>query len=292
MKGLLRYGIFICSLSTISSAQAIIEIPFTLDESAVPIATLNINGQDGEFMLDTGSQYAFHFTQQFMRQVPWLKRQKEKSRSTDLTGEVYINDRFMFHHVSVNGMSFENAEGVSLAPWGLTLMPDGKRPEHMVIGLGLFQQKALMIDYPRSLFSVAHQLSEFNIDANQWLSLPLTVGHEGIVIEVMNNDNTYKMVLDTGATISMMWKKRVNGLTNNIACVSVMDELDNDRCEAIRLHIKNTTPGDFNVDAILLEGGYTHMETDGLVGQNFLQQHIVIIDFPNNQMLLRPIEES
>ena len=292
MKGLLRSGIFICSLGAISSAQAIIEIPFTLDESAVPIATLNINGQDGEFMLDTGSQYAFHFTQQFMRQVPWLKRQKEKSRSTDLTGEVYINDRFMFHHVSVNGMSFENAEGVSLAPWGLTLMPDGKRPEHMVIGLGLFQQKALMIDYPRSLFSVAHQLSEFNIDANQWLSLPLTVGHEGIVIEVMNNDNTYKMVLDTGATISMMWKKRVNGLTNNIACVSVMDELDNDRCEAIRLHIKNATPGDFNVEAILLEGDYTHMETDGLVGQNFLQQHIVIIDFPNNQMLLRPIEES
>lgn len=292
MKGLLRCGIFICSLSAISSAQAIIEIPFTLDESAVPIATLNINGQDGEFMLDTGSPYAFHFTQQFMRQVPWLKRLKEKARSTDLTGEVYMNDRFMFHHVSVNGMSFENAEGVSLAPWGLTLMPDGQRPQHMMIGLGLFQQKALMIDYQRSLFSVARQITEFNIDANQWLSLPLAISHEGIVIEVMNNDKTYKMVLDTGATISMMWKQRVNESPNNMTCVEVMAELDNDRCEAIQLHIKNATPGDFNVDAILLEGDFTHMETDGLVGQNFLQQHIVIIDFPNNQMLLRPIEES
>ena len=58
------------------------------------------------------------------------------------------------------------------------------------------------------------------------------------------------------------------------------------------LHIKNATPGDFNVEAILLEGDFTHMETDGLVGQNFLQQHIVIIDFPNNQMLFRSIEES
>lgn len=73
MKGFLRTGAVILTLSIHLYAQAVITIPFKLDESALPIIEVNINGRDGEFMLDSGSQFAFHFTHEFMRQVPNLK---------------------------------------------------------------------------------------------------------------------------------------------------------------------------------------------------------------------------
>ncbi|MDI9222682.1 aspartyl protease family protein [Pantoea sp. EA-12] len=290
MKGLLRNGILILALASIPLAEAVITLPFNLDESALPIVKVNINGQEGEFMVDSGSQSAFHFTQAYMRHMPNLKRLKEKARTTDLTGKVFLNDKFKFHHVYVNGMSFENVEGVSLTPWGLTLLPDGKRPEHMVIGLGLFKQKVLMMDYPQQTFTVANQFSELNIINDEWLSLPLTVSDEGIIIDVTHNNENYKMMLDTGATVSLLWKERINETSNTIDCQRVMAEMDNNNCEATQVHIKDTAPGKFNVNVLVLEGDFQHMKADGLLGTNFLQNHAVLIDFPNNQLMIRSTE--
>ena len=283
MKGFIQHGIFICALTFTSLAEAVIEIPFKLDESAVPMATLNINGQDGEFMLDTGSAFAFHFDQSFIRQVPWLKPLEEKVRTTDLTGEVFLHDKFMFHHVYVNGMNFENVEGVSLIPWGLTLQPDGKRPESMVIGLGLFRQKALLIDYQHRFFSVANRLEDFNIDRQQWLTLPLTLTHEGI-------NETFNMLLDTGASHSMLWSKRLNRTDNVFPCKEVIAELDYESCRATQINIKSAPSGKINIEAVLVDNVDSQMEAEGLLGTNFLQHHRVLIDFPNQQLLMRAIE--
>lgn len=290
MKGLLLNGILILTLASLPLAKAVMTLPFKLDESALPIVKVNINGQAGEFMVDSGSQSAFHFTQTYMRHIPNLKRLKEKARSTDLTGKVFLNDKFMFHHVYVNGMSFENVEGVSLTPWGLTLLPDGQRPEHMVIGLGLFQKKVLMMDYPRQTFTVANQLSELNIINDEWLSLPLTISDEGIIIDATHDNDNYKMMLDTGATLSLLWKERIKKATHTIDCQRIMAEMKNDNCEATQVHIKDTTPGKFNVNVLVLEGSFQHMKADGLLGTNFLQNHTVLIDFPNNQLMIRSIE--
>lgn len=290
MKGFLRTGAVILTLSIHLYAQAVITIPFKLDESALPIIEVNINGRDGEFMLDSGSQFAFHFTHEFMRQVPNLKYRKEKARSTDLTGQVFLNDQFRFHHVYVNGMSFDNVEGVSLTSWGLTLLPDGKRPEKMVIGLGLFRQKVLMIDYQKRTFTVANQLSELDIDQNEWLSLPLTLSDEGIVIDMVKGNKSYKMLLDTGASVSMLWRNNVNGTGNSISCKNIIAEWDNNNCEATQIHIKHASPGKFNVNALVIKGNFDHMEADGVLGTPFLQHHQVLIDFPHHQLMVRTLE--
>lgn len=290
MKGFMHYGVFIFILTFTSLAEAVIKIPFKLDESALPIFTLNINGQEGEFMLDTGSVFAFHFDPAFIRQVPWLKPLKDKVRTTDLTGEVFLNDKFMFHHVSVNGMSFENVEGVSLSPWGLTLHPDGKRPESMVIGLGPFRQKVLMIDYPHRLFTVANRLEDFTIDRQQWLTLPLTITDEGIIIEVMKNNESFNMLLDTGATLSMLWSKRLNRTDNVFPCKEFIAKMDDEGCQATQINIKQATSGKINIEAILVEDIDSQMVADGLLGTNFLQHHRVLIDFPAQQLLIRANE--
>lgn len=290
MKGRLHHAILIFTLASLPLAEAVITLPFKMDESALPIVKVNINGKVGEFMMDSGSQSAFHFTQAYMRHMPNLKRLKEKARSSDLTGKVFLNEKFRFHHVYVNDMSFENVEGVSLTPWGLTLLPDGSLPEHMVIGLGLFKQKVLMMDYPQQTFTVANRLSELNIINGEWLSLPLTISDEGIIIDVTRDNENYKMMLDTGATVSLLWKERIKKTPNTIDCQRVMAEMDNDNCEATQVHIKDATPGKFNVNALVLEGSFQHMEADGLLGTNFLQNHAVLIDFPSNRLMIRSIE--
>ncbi len=160
----------------------------------------------------------------------------------------------------------------------------------MVIGLGLFRQKALLIDYQHRLFSVADRLDDFNIDRQQWLALPLTLTHEGIIIEAMKNNETFNMLLDTGASHSMLWSKRLNRTENVYPCKEVIDELDYEGCRATQIKIKSAPSGQINIEAVLVDNVDSQMEAEGLLGTNFLQHHRVIIDFPAQKLLMRANE--
>ncbi|MFZ1872700.1 MAG: hypothetical protein WAU54_07970, partial [Chania sp.] len=41
------------------------------------------------------------------------------------------------------------------------------------------------------------------------------------------------------------------------------------------------------LNAVLLDGAFEHMETDGLIGNNFFKNFVVLIDFPGQRLLIK-----
>lgn len=278
--------IFFLMLLNPFSATSAMEIPLTFDKSLLPMSNVTINGVSGEFMIDTGSLTPFHFSKEFIAKTPGVKVTGEKERSMDLSGRIYTNDKFLIDKAMINGMPFNYVEGVSLTPWGLVL-ENGEKPNSMVIGLKLFKDKVILIDYEKKKLSVVENISQLKTDLSQWISLPLVVNEEGVTIEIKNGNEKYKMNLDTGATLSLFWKERIKTDYDAISCEEVMSNLDQNNCNAMKVLV-NGAENKLIINTMLVDGDFKHMNVDGVIGNNFIRNHKILIDFPNNKLFIKP----
>ncbi|KEY60667.1 pepsin/retropepsin-like aspartic protease family protein [Serratia sp. DD3] len=284
---LLSSTISLVATETIASEE-IMHMPFALDDASLPMANVDINGKRQTFMIDTGSRTALHLSKDVMAKLPGLTVAPEKERSTDLTGKVFLNDKFHIPQLSINGMIFKDVKGVSFTPRGMTLTRDSSLPNSMMIGLDLFKGKAVLIDYKNQRLSVADRAQSFGISmADGWISLPLRLTQEGIVVNVSQGSQSYNMVLDTGASVSVFWKARLKLPFASISCQTVIAEMDNEGCTASEFQLAEIGTENIKLNALLLDGTFEQMDTDGLIGNNFFKKFAVLIDFPAQRLLIK-----
>ncbi|CNK86484.1 Uncharacterised protein [Yersinia enterocolitica] len=273
--------------------QKVMHMPFEWSDASIPLVNIDINGIRQTFSIDTGSNTALHLTRDLMAQLPGLALDSEKHRAIDLAGNVSVNDKFHIPQLFINGMVFKDVKGVSFTPWGLRLTPESSIPNSMVIGLSLFKEKAVLIDYKSQRFSVAESVQDLSINmADDWILLPLRLTPEGIEISVTQEEKQYNMVLDTGATVSVFWRERLKSLVMEIPCRTVLAEVhiegDIEGCIASVFQLGEAGEKRIKLNAMLLDGAFNQMNADGLIGNNFLQKFAVIIDFPAQQLLIKP----
>ncbi|MDX7988666.1 hypothetical protein FE392_15230 [Xenorhabdus sp. 12] len=272
---------------------------FKLDKkTSLPITTIDIDGKQQEFMIDTGSSSGFHLSKAFMSKISGLVIDAEKERSTDITGKTFFNEKFSIPQISINGMIFKNIFGVSLTPWGASMTisdgintqpgVEGNLPENMVIGLGLFKEKVVLIDYKTQKLSVADHLQAFEINTTDgWVELPLNLSKEGIAVKVSQNAKHYNMVLDTGASISFFMKERLSGDAKHLSCQIVYDALTNKECVASVFKLDGAGDNDLTINAILMGGEFKQLNFDGLIGYNFIKDHAILIDFLGKKLFIK-----
>lgn len=272
-----------------SATEKVMQMPFQLDDTSLPVTHVEIDGKRQTFSIDTGSSIALHLSKDVMAQLPGLIVEPEKERTTDLTGKIFLNERFHIPQLSINGMIFNNVRGVSLTPWGMVLIPDGHLPTSMVIGLDLFKGKAVLIDYKAQRLSVAGnvQALSVNVADGGWVTLPLQLSQEGIVVNVSHRLQRYNMVLDTGASVSVFWKDRLKSSFSHLPCQLVMPEMNNKGCVATEFQLDEVGIENIKLNAVLLDGAFEHMETDGLIGNNFFKEFAVLIDFPGQKLFIK-----
>ncbi|WP_099141943.1 hypothetical protein [Xenorhabdus kozodoii] len=271
------------------AAEEVMHIDFQLDKFSTPIATLDIDGKKQKLAIDTGSNQGLHLTKAFMAKIPGLVIEPEKARSTDVTGKVFFKDKFHIPQLSINGMIFKDIPGVSLTPWGVTLSDQEKKlPSSMVIGLGLFKDKVVLIDYKNQRLSVSDHLSALGVNvADGWVELPLRLTQEGIAVKVSQNLQNYSMILDTGASISVFWKERFQLPPVYIPCQALSKGLDNNECVASTFQLDDTGAKEIALNSLLIDGGFNHLHADGLIGKNFFDQYAVLIDFTGKRLLIK-----
>ena len=280
------------ALSATSSGK-VMHMPLEWDDTAIPIVNVEINGLRQSFSIDTGSEMGLHLTKEVMAQLPGLVPVEGKRRSIDLTGKVLFNEKFHIPQLSINGMIFKDVKGVSFTPWGLTLNPKTAPRSSMVIGLDLFKDKALLIDYQSQRLSVADNAQALGINiADGWISLPLRITSEGITINVAKNTKEYNMVLDTGATVSVFWQERLKSAVVSLPCQVLIGDIEMEGCVAadFQLNEKGATGISFN--AVLLDGVFKQIDTDGLIGNNFLNEFALLIDFPEQRLLIKKFNNT
>ncbi|WP_337264414.1 MULTISPECIES: hypothetical protein [unclassified Serratia (in: enterobacteria)] len=272
----------------VNATAKVMQMPFQLDDTSLPVTQIDMAGKRQTFSIDTGSSIALHLSKDVMAQLPGLIIDPEKERTTDLTGKIFLNERFHIPQLSINGMIFNNVQGVSLTPWGMVLIPNGHLPTSMVIGLDLFKGKAVLIDYKAQRLSVADSVQTLGVNvAEGWVALPLRLSQEGIVVNVSHRLQRYNMVLDTGASVSIFWKDRLKSSFSHLPCQLVMAEMNNKGCAATEFQLDEVGKEDIRLNAVLLDGAFEHMETDGLIGNNFFKNFAVLVDFPGQKLFIK-----
>ncbi|CNG63412.1 Uncharacterised protein [Yersinia enterocolitica] len=163
----------------------------------------------------------------------------------------------------------------------------------MMIGLNLFKGKAVLINYQKKRVSVADNTQALGINmADGWISLPLRLTPEGVEIKVVKNYKEYNMLLDTGATVSIFFKERLKSPFVNLSCQAVMKEMDHEGCEASDFLLNEIGATEIGFNAVLLDGAFNQMDTDGLIGNNFLNEFALVIDFPGQKIHIKKFKTT
>ena len=254
----------------------------------LPSVIMDFQDKKIPFILDTGSKSALHLPMALINKIPNKTENSEKLKFNDLTGDIKEVRSFIVDKLKLGSFIFNNVQVLEYKSWGLFISSDlnksnpekkGIDAEKSVIGLGLFKDYVLNINYPENKITISDDI-KISDDLNKnWFSIPFYLNNYGLVINLFDGSKNYEMILDTGAAVSIIKEKSLSPFSKKLTIPKYnfrytaleMADLDSVKVEAI---IINSLPDVF--------------EPDGILGSNFFRENIVKIDFKNKQMWIQP----
>ena len=254
------------------------------DKYNLPLIMINYQGEKIQMILDTGSNIALHLPMDLINKIPNKMENSEKIRSTDLSGNVTELRSFIIDKLVLNSFTFNKVQVVEYKDWGLYISSDqtnnseDTNEDKPVIGLGLFDDYVLTINYPESNITISDDIAT-NLTP-QWIAIPFDLNGEGLVVNLSDGIKNYKMVLDTGATVSLIKQQSLSPKS-----ITISDPEDD--FKAISLDVNNVAND--SVLPIIIDSFPNEFQADGLLGADFLSKNRVKIDFKNKQMWIQPV---
>ena len=254
------------------------------DKYNLPLIMINYQGEKIQMILDTGSNIALHLPMDLINKIPNKIENSEKIRSVDLLGNITEIKLFVIDRLSLNSFVFKNVKVAEYKKWGLIISSENSNKsentneDKYVIGLGLFDDYVLTINYPESNITISDDIAT-NLTP-QWIAIPFDLNGEGLVVNLSDGIKNYKMVLDTGATVSLIKQQSLSPKS-----IKISDPEDN--FKSISLDVNNVAND--SVLPIIIDSFPNEFQADGLLGADFLSKNRVKIDFKNKQMWIQPV---
>ncbi|MBD2784080.1 hypothetical protein ID858_04655 [Xenorhabdus sp. DI] len=282
---LLFFILAIFSEPSVASVENSVTLKLSFDKYSVPYTTFIIDGQPIYAMVDTGSAMGFHLYDSQINKIKRLKKESTYS-STDLAGKNQENIKYLADSLDVNHIKLKNVTIAPFKQWGLIISNQGKLPDVPVAGLGVFKDKRITLDYVSNLLTITDSFIGDTKTPKGFTALPFHISPDGLVFDVGQSGHKYRMILDTGATVSMIWRERLKSCAP-ASCLVVHPEMDNKGCEATMLTVKSIAGKPERFGAVIVDGHFQHMgEVDGLIGNSFLRNRKIIIDFKNKKVFV------
>lgn len=266
-----------------------IEVPIVFDQYGLPTIELIINGQSHLALLDLGSTVGIHLPISDISNMSGVKYTGKSSKSTNISGEIFSAKEFIIPILAIECMTFENISGYELTPWAASI---GDKPNNMedkqqiVIGQGFFSEKMITINYANKKLMINKSKTGAVLPKRSNKFIPYLLSEEGITIQMSSPISSYQMVLDTGATSSILSTNKVNVNEQLTTCdFNVGPDV---KCELFSSTFN--IAGYSFVSNILLYPIDSRFTKDGLLGSDFFNKFIVQLDFPNKNVALTPSE--
>ena len=164
------------------------------DEKGIPLVDVVFLNEKHTLMLDTGSSSGLHleldsFNKLKNNDVNNINDEKVH-RFIDVTGMEQKVSSIKISQLEISNIYFRDFEVVNLKPWGLAI--GGELPKSEVIGLGMFKNQIIMMDFEKNRIEILHSLPR-NIDA--WSLYSVNKTKSGLVISTMIEKNHYALLL-------------------------------------------------------------------------------------------------
>ena len=254
------------------------------DKYNLPLIMINYQGEKIQMILDTGSNIALHLPMDLINKIPNKMENSEKIRSVDLLGNITEIKSFVIDRLSLNSFVFNNVKVAEYKKWGLIISSDqtnkseNTNEDKYVIGLGLFDGYVLTINYPESNITISNDISTY-LNPN-WIAIPFDLNDEGLVVKLSDGIKNYRMVLDTGATVSIIKEESLSPFSKKLT-------VPENNFRYISLEMKGIASD--KVKAIIIDSLPDEFQSDGLLGTDFFSKNRVKIDFRNKKMWIQPV---
>lgn len=275
----------IFSVSSSANVGSFVTLKLSFDQYSIPHTIFIINGNPVYAMIDTGSAVGFHLHESQLNKIKGLKKARTY-RSTDGSGKIRENIEYLTDSLDVNGLQLKNVTVTPFKQWGMTLFGKHEARETPVAGLGAFKDKQILLDYASNSLTISDDLRYHSLIKKNFKEFPLQITSDGMAFEVEQSGHKYHLILDTGATVSLVWNERLKSY-KPASCLMVDPEMDNKGCEATMFAMKSNNGTSEHFGAVVVAGEFKHMgNIDGLIGNNFLKNRKVLIDFKNNKVFI------
>lgn len=249
----------------------------------LPLVKLNIQGKDLVFNLDTGSKQGLDLPIDIINKIPNKIENHQKIEVSDLAGNTKNVRSFVVSDLILNAFHFKKIIVAEYKKWGFVFSSDETdSSDHMdipAIGLGLFDNYVLTLNFPEKKVTISDETNNPNIVDSTWISLPFQMNKEGIVINMTDGIKKYTMVLDSGASNSIIKDQSLS------STIVKDDDFDSDY-SVVTLHLNKLKTE--STKAIVLDSLPSEFKSDGLLGVDFLNQYLVKINFKTKQIWIKP----
>ncbi|EOX8394023.1 hypothetical protein [Salmonella enterica] len=275
----------ILSASAFADMEKSVTLKLSFDQYSIPYTTFMINGYPVYTTIDTGSSFGFHLPESQLKKIKGLKKERTY-RSTDVSGKVQNSIAYLAPTLDLNGIKLTNITVTTLIRWGMVISGEGELPESPAVGLGAFKDKQILLDYVSNSLTILDNVDYNSLIKDSFKEFTFQQSTDGLILDVEQSGHKYHMILDTGASVSVVWSERLKS-REPASCLLVDPEMDNKGCEATRFETKSKDGNPEQLWAVVVAGNFEHMgNIDGLIGNNFLKERKIFIDFKNNKFFI------
>lgn len=262
-----------------------IRLPVSISsDSGQPFFEIEIQGVKVPILVDLGSPTCLVLAEEIVEKIeektPYQGRSLIAMNGQDYFLEGYIVSDVRLRNLSIGKLEVSKAPRGFLGESGLLWegAPDEKGEERFgELGCAFFEmlKMPLFLDMSRSVLYLQanfERLAKEGYRPKQWIKVPFTLGPFGIVLEAQMDQGTKRLVIDTGATYSLMPKR------------------DNPQEFYTSSHFQMGGKEFGSQRFLLYPFPDLFSAVDGFLGMDFLQKHLVYIDFVHCLIYISPNE--
>lgn len=252
--------------------------------SHLPVTSIEIEGKNHKVEIDLGARMPLSLRETILKDL--IKKPNGTSRRVDIWGNEYETPLFHIPKAKTGDFTVKKIEtreeSYDFATKNSTVYDDTDRTEEERcqytgrIGRGFFSGKNIFMDFHNSIFILCKDLKDLGRDGYKFENLtsaPFEITLSGILLKTETDIGITRFVIDTGSTISILRSSlTAPNLETKRYGLSVFSSVK------FSFNGIDLGPQDF----CLLEISPVFKEMDGLLGMDFLQEHIIYLDFKTN----------
>jgi hypothetical protein len=268
------------TISCLPAHAAVVRVPLEFIDGT-PAVSLTLNGKSTQFILDTGASLQLYLPKALAANISDLKPGPTQ-RTFDLRGALHESQGFTIDDFGLSGVNFGSVSGSYLVPTGFSVSGPNKFNDRFpVLGLTLFEHKALLLDFSGRKFVMADTLEELLPNGKAgWRPLPVERTRQGLMASFQGGRKQYRMALDSAGNMSVVKTDAVPPDEERGNCPMQING---------QAHCQYIEVGVAGVDSItpIIVGLPAAFQADGVAGRDFFQKILLIYDGATGQVLLQ-----
>lgn len=241
-------------------------IPITFASRGSPTVDVSIEGNTYPLEIDLGSSFPFSLRQEVLQNI--YKTSYGTAEWSDFRGERYASPAYTIPEIKIGNLTFadmmtkQNREDFHI---NVTLTAHPSQPVG-AIGLPILEKYNLFLDFPHSNIYASNDhvpLQQAGLLSQQLLTIPFVLHHDGILLSVETDAGTYRLILDTGSTRTVIRAPHPSSTA--------------------QFRLMGHDFGERSIIPIDLSPEFNY---DGYLGSDFLREYSLFIDYPNRCIFL------